>query len=107
MMFIMHVAFSFGLIALAVGVCLYVWSLQAKLKKARDVTQFFGVAIILLSIFGMLCSGYYAMKYWSEGYFEQPMPMMSMQEKKMMEAMHGNMMMQNGGASGTSSQHKH
>lgn len=96
MMFVMHLAFSLALITLAFGVCLYIWSLQNK-GPGNVVAKFFGVAIIVLTILGMLCTWYYGVKYWSEGYFKQPMPMMHMQGKSMMDGMEmSGDMMQNG-----------
>lgn len=85
MMFVMHVAIMVGIIALATGVSLYIWSLRNQ-GAGVGIAKFFGVLIIILAIVDGICISYYGFKYWMEGYFENPMNMMQMQNKSMMES---------------------
>lgn len=83
-MFIMHVAIMVGIIALAAGAALYIWSLQNQ-GAGIGVAKFFGILIIVLSILDGICISYYGFKYWLEGYFQSPTQMMQMQNKGIMK----------------------
>ncbi len=72
MMIMLHNAAFLGLIALAAGLSLYIWSLSSK-GVAKDLTKIFGILIVLVSLFGLFCLTYYGIQYWKEGYFEAPM----------------------------------
>lgn len=77
-MFIFHIAISTGLIALAIGTSLYIWS-QRQEGPGTGLARIFGFLIILLSITSMLCTSYYGVKYWHEGYFSKPMVISSIE----------------------------
>lgn len=63
-MFLFHAAFSLGLIALTGGVALYSWS--CKEGKGTCLAKFFGVLVMILSIIGLLCTAYSAVKFRNE-----------------------------------------
>lgn len=78
MMFLFHSAMGLSLIAIALGVMLVVWSLRNE-GKGVQLAKVFGILIVIVAIFGQICSTYYSLKYWSNGYFESPAGMMHMQ----------------------------
>ena len=78
-MFQLHTAFATELIALAAGILLLVWVSQKEVKiVAAKIAGYFILATVLLS---MLCTLYYGVRYWEDGYFRTPFggqPMMGM-----------------------------
>lgn len=85
-MFMFHIAFSLGLIALTAGTTLYIWSSRNS-GIGSGFAKLIGILVIIFSISSTLCTAYYGVKYWSQGYFESPMAMhgmMQMQDKSMM-----------------------
>lgn len=82
-MFQFHIAFSLGLIALSSGTALVAWSTQ---RGNSGLAKIIGILIILFSITSTLCTVYYGITYWQQGYFQSPMSMqhtMPMQDKSM------------------------
>ncbi|HHY0177173.1 MULTISPECIES: hypothetical protein [Legionella] len=80
-MFQFHTAFSLGLIALSAGTALWVW---AKQQKGVGLATILGLLVILFSMTSTLCTVYYGIKYWQQGYFQSPMsmqPTITMQNK--------------------------
>lgn len=65
-MFTAHIAFILEVLALAAGLIIlhYACKLHAKLIKAA------GILLVIFSISGILCTGYYAMKYFLMGHYE-------------------------------------
>lgn len=65
-MFTAHIAFILEIIALAAGLVAlhYGRELKAKLIKAA------GVLLVIFAISGILCTGFYAMKYFMMGHYE-------------------------------------
>lgn len=82
-MFLFHAAFSLGLIALALGTFLYAWASREK-GCGTCFAKFIGIVVILVSLGNMVCTAYYGIKYWREGYFENPMQMHKMMQNKSM-----------------------
>lgn len=76
-MFLFHSAYALYLLAIAGGVCLYVWAERTE-GKGKGFAKFFGQLIIVLSIAGVLCNTYYGVKYFLAGYASTPMPMSHM-----------------------------
>lgn len=70
-MFMFHAAMMLGLIAIALGVILVVWGSR---NEGQGITfaKIFGYLIIIVAILGEICSSYYSIKYWHEGYFNTP-----------------------------------
>ncbi|MBU0744347.1 MAG: hypothetical protein KKE11_03150 [Gammaproteobacteria bacterium] len=93
LMFNFHLAFSTALIALALGAAILIWS---KAYNGIDafLAKLIGYIIIIASALNIACSTYYAVKYWQDGYFNQPHPMM-MQRPMMLGQMMGGQMMKN------------
>lgn len=89
LMFNFHMVFSWALIALAAGAAILIWS---KVHENVGVTlpKIIGYIVIIAALLNALCSGYYAVKYWMDGYFDKPFPPVMMQDNKMM--MHAQMM---------------
>lgn len=75
LMFHLHAVFSLELIALAFGAVILVWS---KMHEIVDdiFPKIIGYCIIIFSILNILCTGYYAAKYWIDGSFDKPYPTM-------------------------------
>lgn len=78
MMFQADTAFAGELIALVAGTFLLAWVTKQEVccKTFGKVVAYF---TIVASILGMLCTGYYTLRYWKEGDFKRPYSMMSMQ----------------------------
>lgn len=70
-MFFFHIAFALNLIAFGLGTCMIIWA-----RKNRDqdygAAKVIGYLMCTLAFLGLLCSTYYATRYWVEGYFESP-----------------------------------
>lgn len=67
-MFLFHIAFALGLIALALGVYFLVWACSE--KDGAGVAKTFGYIIVILAIISLLCTFYYNMKLWKAGYYQ-------------------------------------
>lgn len=89
MMFTFHIAVTLELIAFAIGFGLIIWSLRNE-GKAIQLAKNIGTIVAIVAVLGMLCSTYYGVKYWHEGYFQTPLGMM--QGKPMMKEMDSMMM---------------
>lgn len=76
-----HAIVSLELIALAFGAAILIWS-KVHENVGTSLAKIIGYVIIIVAVINMLCTGYYAIKYWQEGYFDKPSPMM-MQNQKM------------------------
>lgn len=65
-MFTAHIAFTLALFAIAAGLVAlhYATQLNAKLIKTA------GLLLVIFGTSGILCSGYYALKYFSMGHYE-------------------------------------
>ena len=74
-MFMFHVAFALDLIALSAGSALYVYSGRSN-AAGTCYANTIAMLIIVFSITSTLCTSFYGVKYWLEGYFQNPMCMM-------------------------------
>jgi hypothetical protein len=72
-----HLAYALYLLSLTAGLAILIWALRAE-GKGRGIAKFFGTVIIILSLLGAFCIGFYGIKYWQGGYFSEPMLMHSM-----------------------------
>lgn len=81
-MFMFHAAMMLGLIAIALGVSLVVWSVRNE-GQGITMASIFGYIIIIVAILGEICSAYYSINYWREGYFQTPSDGMNVNAKKM------------------------
>lgn len=82
-MFLFHIAYALGLIALAVGIIMIAWSLRNE-GKGVGLVKIFGYIISIIAIIAMLCTTYYGILYWSKGNFSNSMGMSMIQNKSMM-----------------------
>lgn len=57
-MFIAHLTFFIGLIALVFGVALYLWSVRAEAGPGITLAKSIGIIVIVLSILDLLCTIY-------------------------------------------------
>ena len=80
MMFLAHIAWSAGLISLVVGTGFLVW--LKKQETGGGFAKLVGYAAVFFSITGLVCTTYYALRYWDDGYFKSPM-IMSHDERDM------------------------
>lgn len=94
MMFQADTAFGTELIALVLGTGLLLWASKEDVccKGFAKIVAYF---TIVASILGMLCTGYYTVRYWEDGHFKHPqsMSMSGMQGMNMMNGKKGMMMM--------------
>ncbi|HDV5709335.1 TPA: hypothetical protein RJD49_001002 [Legionella pneumophila] len=74
MMFLFHAAVTLGLIAFSLGVGLFIWGLRNQ-GAGIQLAKTLGILVAIIAVLSILCSGYYAIKYWHEGYFETPAAM--------------------------------
>jgi predicted membrane protein len=66
-----HLVLSMGLITLAIGAAVLIWS-KIHANVGTTLAKTIGYVIIIMSILNILCTGYYAMKYRCAGYFDKP-----------------------------------
>ncbi|EKD71717.1 MAG: hypothetical protein ACD_46C00113G0002 [uncultured bacterium] len=81
MMFLFHIAFTLGLIALAIGTLLYMWSLPSESRAGVILAKWVGLIVTIFAILALLCIGYYGIKYGLEGYLQSPMGLHGMTTK--------------------------
>lgn len=74
MMFLFHTAMALGLIAFSLGLSLIVWGLRNE-GAGVQLAKVLGSLVAIIAMISMLCSSYYVIKYWHEGYFESPAAM--------------------------------
>ena len=71
MIFLADLAFAAELIALTMSVGLLIWAYRHD-GNCIGFAKFFGYVIVILSIIAILCTSYYFMIYWFQGYFTLP-----------------------------------
>ena len=70
MMFQLHTAFATELIALTAGVALLTWLGQKEIKPlAAKIAGYFVVVAVMFSV---LCTLFYGIRYWEDGFFRTP-----------------------------------
>ena len=95
MMFQFHIAYSLELLILGAGLVL----IYAGLQRTSRLLTIGGYVLTIATILNLLCTSYYGVRYWEEGYFTPRAPQMMMQSGmangKMMQGgmMNGGMMM--------------
>lgn len=82
LMFNFYIAFSLGLIALAFGAAILIWS-KGHESVGTSLAKLIGYIIIIVSVPNLLCNSYWAVKYWFQGSFDKPYPMMMMRDQMM------------------------
>ena len=86
MIFIVFISTFLALSVLLASTALIVWSLRkegAGIFLAKSV----GIIVFLLALVGLLCILAFKVKYWKKGYFETPMVMSVLNQKKDMAHM--------------------
>lgn len=71
MMFQADTAIAVELLALVAGTFLLIWSAKENIIYkgfAKTIAYF----VIVVSILAILCTSYYAFRYWEDGYFNKP-----------------------------------
>ncbi len=79
MAFLFHTAFYLGILALTAGISLYIWAARNQGPGVK-LAKFFGILLMIIVILNMGCLLFYSVKYWTQGYFESPMPMQQMMQ---------------------------
>jgi hypothetical protein len=74
MMFLFHIAIAMGFMVFLFGISLFIWGLRHE-GAGVPLAKVLGSLVAILAVIGILCSGYYGIKYWHEGYFETPAAM--------------------------------
>jgi hypothetical protein len=74
MIYLVYICVLFAYSVILASTVLVIWSLRnggpgASLGKA------IGSLVFILSLITMLCTGYYSIRYWAQGYFESPASM--------------------------------
>jgi len=100
MVFHGDIAIALTLIALGVGYLVLVKARKQEVSGTKTIGLIIGWIVIVVAAITLLCASYYSLRYWDDGYYGNPSPMM-MQGHGMMGGamapgmMHGQMM-QNG-----------
>lgn len=87
-MFQLHIAYSLELLVLAAGLVLLHYGSQV----ASKLLKMGGAVLTVITVLNMLCTLYYGIRYWEDGYFKTPHGAQS----QMMSGQDGMDMMQNG-----------
>lgn len=85
MMFLLDFAFATVLIALGIGIAFLIWAYR---NDGVGITlgKVFGYIITIAAVISLLCTSYYGITYWVEGYFKSPLAPLTMQKHQgMME----------------------
>lgn len=69
MMFEMHTAFALELLAVLAGLFLATYCRKNAEAGWLGVVSY---VVVGLATFGLLCSSYYAVRYWEDGYYKTP-----------------------------------
>ncbi|MBA2655316.1 MAG: hypothetical protein H0U71_09685 [Gammaproteobacteria bacterium] len=69
--FSFHVATALIFIAFGLGIAFIAWSFRNQGEGVKLV-RVTGYIIAILAVLGYLCTLYYGVKYWSEGYYKTP-----------------------------------
>jgi hypothetical protein len=83
-MFHLHTAFAVQLLALIAAGALLAWTGYVNIH-AKNLVRVVAYSAIVLSVLGILCAGYYGLKYSQAGYFESPAAMMRDKHAGMMK----------------------
>ena len=75
MMYLMHIAIFFGLIVTAAGIA----GLRFAAKERSGHFKLASWILIIGGVGSIACMSYFSVKYWHDGYFDTPCPMMSSQ----------------------------
>lgn len=89
MVFQGDIAIALTLIALGLGYLVLVKAGKEEKNGSRTIGLIIGWIVIVIAAFTLLCASYYSLRFWDDGYYDNPRPMM-MQERGMMG---GGMMM--------------
>lgn len=71
MVFHADMAFATELIALAVGTALLVWSGSKENVCGKTFAKIVAYFTIVAAVLTMLCTSYYSMRYWEDGFFRK------------------------------------
>ncbi len=69
--FSFHVATALEFIAFGLGIAFIAWSFRNQ-GEAVKLVRVAGYIIAILAVLGWLCSIFYGVKCWSEGYYKSP-----------------------------------
>lgn len=71
-MFHADAALALELIALAAGFWILLKIRSAEIGNLKGLGIVIGYLVIVLSFVALLCTGYYALRYWEDGHFRHP-----------------------------------
>jgi len=75
MVFLADMAFATEIIALVAGTALLAYSCKEGIG-CKGFVKAIAYITIVLSILTLLCTSYYSLRYWEDGYFKHPQAMM-------------------------------
>ncbi len=84
MMFQADAAFALELIALGIGFWVLLKTRNDEAGNLKGFGTFIGYFIIIVAFIAILCTGYYTVRYWEDGYFAKP----NTAQMVMMQQMH-------------------
>jgi len=87
MIFQADTAFALELIALVLGFWILMKARSKEAGNLKGFGSFIGYFVIVSALLALLCTGYYSLKYWNDGYFDKPA-----QGQMMMKSASGMMM---------------
>ena len=92
MMYVAHIAWSLGLILVAAGFA----ALHFAVRESSAHLKTAGWLLVIGGALGLVCNGYYSLKYLQQGAFETPIAMHQANMMPMQGGMMQGGMMQNG-----------
>lgn len=72
MIFQADLAFALELIALVLGFWILMKARSKEAGNLKGFGSFIGYFVIVSALLALLCTGYYSLKYWNDGYFDKP-----------------------------------
>lgn len=87
MIYLVYISLLFAYSLVLASTVLVIWSLRnggAGVNLGKSI----GALVFILSLITMLCTGYYSVRYWSEGAFEAPIKLSQEMHQDSMEMRH-------------------
>ena len=92
MVFHGDIAIALTLIALGVGYLVLVKARKQESSGTKTIGLIIGWIVIVVAAITLLCASYYSLRYWDDGYYGNPSPMMMQGPGMMAPGMMGGMM---------------
>lgn len=87
MIYLVYISLLFAYSLVLASTVLVIWSLRNN-GAGANLGKSIGSLVFILSLITMLCTGYYSVRYWSEGAFEAPIKLSQEMHQDSMEMRH-------------------